>query len=68
MASAVSSSSPQPVTPPSSADDAEPAHARPWPVSSGREPETEPALENTSATVLVTLAATGPSPTASSAG
>ena len=39
-----------------------------WPRSSGREPETEPALLNTSAAALVTLAARGLRPTARSAG
>ena len=39
-----------------------------WVASSGRDPVTEPTLLNTSATVFVTFAVTGASPTASSAG
>ena len=40
----------------------------PWPSSSGREPRTDPIPLNTRATVLVTFAVTGGSPTISNAG
>ena len=39
-----------------------------WPTSSRRDPSAAPIPVNTSATVLVTFAVTGGSPTASSAG
>jgi hypothetical protein len=40
----------------------------PWPFNSGRDPHTEPTAVKTIATVFVTFAVTGGSPTTSSAG
>ena len=64
----VSSSRPAPRLPPSRAATASSRTRSAWPSSSAREPSVDPTLEKTSATVFVTLAATGPRPTASSAG
>ena len=68
MSEGVSRSSVAPTPPPAIAASASVRTRGAWPSSSGREPSVEPTLENTSDTVFVTLAATGPSPTASSAG
>jgi hypothetical protein len=62
------SSNTPPTTPPATATALSRRTRSAWPVSSGREPATDPTLLKTRATVLVTLAVTGPSPTASSAG
>ena len=68
MSAGVSSSSVAPTAPPSTVAIASSRTRTAWPSSSGRDPRIEPTPLKTSATVLVTLAATGPSPTASSAG
>ena len=64
----VDNNSAAPATPATAATGSIRFSQRAWPVSSGREPNTEPMPLNTSATVLVTLAVTGGSPTTSSAG
>src|SRR6476469_9588315 len=64
----VDSSSAAPTMPPTAATGASARSRGAWPTSSGREPSTDPTPVNTSATVLVTFALTGASPTASSAG
>ena len=55
-------------TPPTAATGAIRLSHGPWPSSSGGEPSTDPMPLNTKATVLVTLAVTGGSPTNSRAG
>ena len=57
-----------PAAPPAMAKGMRRRTAGPCPLSSGRNPQTDPALLNTSETVLVTLALTGESPAASNAG
>ena len=57
-----------PLNPPVRAMGARNRARRRWPTNSGREPQIEPTLLNTSATVLDTLALSGGSPTASKAG
>ena len=64
----VSRSSVAPAAPPSTPASASGRSRAACPSSSGREPSTEPSVLNTSAVVLVTFAAIGPRPTASSAG
>ena len=64
----VDKSSAAPTAPPTAAAGRILSSQGPWPLSSGREPKTEPMPLNTSATVLVTLAVTGGSPTRSRAG
>ena len=64
----VDSNSAAPTTPPSAATGANCLSRGACPISSGRDPSTEPTPVNTRATVLVTFAVTGGRPTASSAG
>jgi hypothetical protein len=64
----VTSSSPAPVAPPTSASRAYRRSTGAWPVSSGRDPSVAPTDEMVIATVLVTLAVVAGRPTASSAG
>ena len=64
----VASSRMAPTVPPASAAQARGRTRRDWPASSGRDPATEPMVAKIKATLLVTLAVTGASPTASSAG
>ena len=68
VAAEVTSRSAAPVAPPATAAAASRRTVGAWPCSSCREPSVEPTLLQTSATVFVTLAWTGPSPAASSAG
>ena len=64
----VSSRIAAPAAPPSAVMTPSRSTRRPCPASSGRDPATEPAPVNTSETVLVMLAASGGTPSASSAG
>ena len=64
----VSSRIAAPAAPPSAVMTPSRSTCRPCPASSGRDPATEPAPVNTSETVLVMLAASGGTPSASSAG
>ncbi|GAA4131380.1 hypothetical protein GCM10022416_10010 [Actinomadura keratinilytica] len=66
--SGVLSSSAAPRVPPTAASATSLPVRRRWPRSSARDPAAAPTVVENSATVLVTLAATGGSPTASSAG
>jgi hypothetical protein len=64
----VSSKIAAPAAPPSAVIAPSRSTRRPWPASSGRDPAADPAPVSTSETVLVMLAASGGTPSASSAG
>ena len=57
-----------PTAPPAADTQASLTTTRPWPANSGREPAAAPTAVNTKATVFVTFAVSGGSPTASRAG